>query len=168
VRGTPNIGERSLPKRVAVIGAGPSGLVTVKELLDEGHEPTCFERAGGIGGIFRFGEADGVVWESCRLTSSTLLTAFSDFPMSGKGAPHLPVGAYVEYLTRYAEAFDLLPHIRFNTTVEAIRGNRSRGWTVCVRDAQGSSQETFDAVARRRLTRSRSAPDCISTRTHRT
>jgi len=34
-----------LSKRVAVVGAGPSGLVTVKELLTEGREPTCFERA---------------------------------------------------------------------------------------------------------------------------
>ena len=33
-----------MSKRVAVIGAGPSGLVTVKELLEEGHEPTCFEK----------------------------------------------------------------------------------------------------------------------------
>ena len=35
--------------RVAVIGAGPSGLVTVKELLEEGHAPTCFEAAGEEG-----------------------------------------------------------------------------------------------------------------------
>lgn len=50
-----------MPKRVAVVGAGPSGLATVKELLEEGHEPTCFERAAGLGGIFRFDENDGVV-----------------------------------------------------------------------------------------------------------
>uniref|UniRef100_A0A3B4ADI4 Flavin-containing monooxygenase n=2 Tax=Periophthalmus magnuspinnatus TaxID=409849 RepID=A0A3B4ADI4_9GOBI len=30
-------------QRVAVIGAGPSGLTSVKECLDEGLEPTCFE-----------------------------------------------------------------------------------------------------------------------------
>ncbi|MBI3797024.1 MAG: NAD(P)-binding protein, partial [Deltaproteobacteria bacterium] len=34
-----------MSKRVAVIGAGPSGLVTIKELLEEGHAPTCFEKA---------------------------------------------------------------------------------------------------------------------------
>jgi dimethylaniline monooxygenase (N-oxide forming) len=59
-----------VPQRVAVIGAGPSGLVAIKELLEEGHEPTCFEKADGLGGVSRFGENDGVVWESCRLTSS--------------------------------------------------------------------------------------------------
>ena len=50
-----------MSKRVAVIGAGPSGLVTIKELLEEGHAPTCFEKAEGLGGVFRFGENDGVV-----------------------------------------------------------------------------------------------------------
>jgi len=69
-----------LGKRVAVTGAGPSGLVTVKELLDEGHVPTCSERASSLGGVFRFGEEEGVVWESCRLMSPALLTVFSDFP----------------------------------------------------------------------------------------
>jgi len=60
---------------VAVIGAGPSGLVVVNELLEQGHRPVCFERAGSKGGVFRFGEQDGVVWESCKLTSSGLITA---------------------------------------------------------------------------------------------
>ena len=46
-------------KRVAVIGAGPSGLATVKAPLEEGHAHTCFERAGSLGGVSRFGEPDG-------------------------------------------------------------------------------------------------------------
>jgi len=56
----------SEPKRVAVIGAGPSGLVTVKELLEEGHIPTCFEPSAGLGGVFRFDEHQGVVWARRR------------------------------------------------------------------------------------------------------
>jgi NADPH-dependent 2,4-dienoyl-CoA reductase/sulfur reductase-like enzyme len=58
------VGECRLAKRVAVVGAGPSGLVTVKELLEEGHEPACFERAAGLGGVFRFGERDPHALES--------------------------------------------------------------------------------------------------------
>jgi len=45
-------------KRVAVVGAGPSGLTTVKALLEEGHRPTCFEKASSLGGVFRFGETE--------------------------------------------------------------------------------------------------------------
>ncbi len=134
-------------KRVAVVGAGPAGLVTVKELLAEGQAPMCFERADGLGGVFRFDEADGVVWESCRLTSSPLLTAFSDFPMPADPLKHLPVGGYVDYLTAYCEAFGVLPHIRFRTTVEKVSRNPTGDWTVRVRDAAGAREERFDAVA---------------------
>lgn len=44
----------SMAKRVAVIGAGSSGLTTIKSCLDEGLEPVCFESSDGIGGLWRF------------------------------------------------------------------------------------------------------------------
>lgn len=66
---------------MAVIGAGPAGLATAKELLEEGHEVVCFERGEQVGGVFGYREEGGVVWESCRLTSSRALTAFSDYPI---------------------------------------------------------------------------------------
>ena len=64
----------------AVIGAGPAGLVAVKELLEEGHTVVCFERSSVLGGVFQFREQEGGVFESTRLTSSTFITSFSDFP----------------------------------------------------------------------------------------
>jgi len=136
-----------VPKRVAVVGAGPSGLVTVKELLDEGHEPTCFDRAPDLGGVFRFGELDGVVWKSCRLTSSPLLTSFSDFPAVPHQLMHLSAAEYVEYLGRYCDVFDLRRHIRFETSVEAVRRDPNGTWLVCTRDASGTHDLRFDAVA---------------------
>jgi dimethylaniline monooxygenase (N-oxide forming) len=133
-------------KRVAVIGAGSSGLATVKELLAEGHKPTCFEKADGLGGVFRFGESDGVVWESCRLTSSGLLTAFSDFPVSANRTGHMVVGEYVDYLTKYCEAFDVTRHIRFGTKVESVTRNPGGAWTVRTLDTHGTHEEQYDAV----------------------
>lgn len=41
-------------RTVAVIGAGPSGLTSIKACLDEGLEPTCFESSHDIGGLWRF------------------------------------------------------------------------------------------------------------------
>jgi dimethylaniline monooxygenase (N-oxide forming) len=122
-------------------------LVTVKELLDEGHEPTCFERATGLGGVFRFGEQDGVVWESCRLTSSPLLTSFSDFPAPPDRLLHLSAGEYVEYLGRYCDEFDLGRHIRYETNVEDVRRGSDGTWVVRINDATGTHETHFDAVA---------------------
>lgn len=46
--------EQTMVKRVAVIGAGVSGLSSIKCCLDEGLEPTCFERSTDIGGLWKF------------------------------------------------------------------------------------------------------------------
>uniref|UniRef100_A0A671V1B6 Flavin-containing monooxygenase n=1 Tax=Sparus aurata TaxID=8175 RepID=A0A671V1B6_SPAAU len=40
--------------RVAVIGAGPSGLASIKACPDEGMVPTCFECTIHLGGLWRF------------------------------------------------------------------------------------------------------------------
>lgn len=40
--------------RVAVIGAGPSGLTSIKACLDEGLVPTCFESSDDMGGLWKF------------------------------------------------------------------------------------------------------------------
>lgn len=41
-------------KRVAIVGAGVSGLASIKCCLEEGLEPTCFERSSDLGGLWRF------------------------------------------------------------------------------------------------------------------
>lgn len=41
-------------QRVAVVGAGVSGLSSIKCCLDEGLEPTCFERSKNLGGLWKF------------------------------------------------------------------------------------------------------------------
>ncbi|XP_071983261.1 flavin-containing monooxygenase 3-like isoform X2 [Engystomops pustulosus] len=59
-------------KTVAIIGAGISGLGAIKACLEEGLEPTCFERSDDIGGLWRF------TTSVCRLEKHT------DFPVNGQ------------------------------------------------------------------------------------
>jgi cation diffusion facilitator CzcD-associated flavoprotein CzcO len=60
-------------KHVAIIGCGASGLVTLKELLAEGHTGVIFERTSHVGGIFK------TVYQEGQMVSSTIITMFSDF-----------------------------------------------------------------------------------------
>ena len=46
--------QPTMARRVAVIGAGSSGLVCIKTCRDEGLEPVCFESSDDIGGLWRF------------------------------------------------------------------------------------------------------------------
>lgn len=43
-----------MKKRVAIVGAGVSGLASIRSCLEEGLEPTCFERSDDIGGLWKF------------------------------------------------------------------------------------------------------------------
>lgn len=41
-------------KTVAIVGAGISGLAAIRCCLEEGLEPTCFERSNDVGGLWKF------------------------------------------------------------------------------------------------------------------
>lgn len=51
----PRIPETRSGKKVAVIGAGPSGLAVADQLNHRGHEVTVFEREDQIGGLLMYG-----------------------------------------------------------------------------------------------------------------
>jgi dimethylaniline monooxygenase (N-oxide forming) / hypotaurine monooxygenase len=74
-------------RRIAVIGAGVSGLAAAKCLLEEGLEPVIYEQAPQIGGLWNYEEAlpdgGGVMYRSLRINTSKHTLAFSDFPLPG-------------------------------------------------------------------------------------
>ena len=73
-----------MSKRIAIIGAGASGLPCIKEALESGFIPICFEKTSYTGGLWRYHDDDeeGVasVMKSTIINSSKEMSAFSDFP----------------------------------------------------------------------------------------
>lgn len=49
-------------RRVAVVGAGTSGLVCIKTCVDEGLEPVCFESSDDIGGLWNYKVSGGTIY----------------------------------------------------------------------------------------------------------
>jgi cation diffusion facilitator CzcD-associated flavoprotein CzcO len=127
---------------VAVVGAGPSGLVAAKSLQEEGLEPVVFEQADGVGGQW-YGPSDhSGVWPGMRANTSKTLDAFSDFPPS-ESVPMFPrVEELRDYLQSYAKTFDLDQSIRLQTPVQRIERDDGR-WRVVTGDGGG---EGFDGV----------------------
>ncbi|TMP24607.1 hypothetical protein CWB99_21580 [Pseudoalteromonas rubra] len=139
--------KRSL--NVAVIGAGPSGIVATKELIAAAHQVTCFEMADNIGGVFNFREEEGGVYESCMLTSSITATTYSDFN-SKKGAPYyFTHQEYHQYLSDYCDNFALRESIKLSTKVEHIVQLEDGKWQVTTKllPEGDSKTQIFDAVA---------------------
>ena len=137
--------------RTCVIGAGPSGLTTIKQLLDEGHDVTCFEKNDGIGGIWYrrpSGDEDQMkVFDSVVLTVSMKLMSFSDFMPKEEGRIFYSHEKYRRYLEAYADAFDLRRHIRFDSSVTGLRKTDDGKWRVTVRSGDAQTEHDFDAVA---------------------
>ncbi|NWV10841.1 FMO1 monooxygenase, partial [Ptilonorhynchus violaceus] len=140
--------------RVAVVGAGVSGLTATKCCLDEGLEPTCFEQSQDIGGLWRYTEdieaGRPSLYASVISNSSKEMSAFSDFPYPEDFPVFLPNARLLDYLRRYAERFGLREHIKVGTTVVSIRKNpdfaTTGQWNV-VTEAKGKqTSHVFDAV----------------------
>ena len=109
-----------------VIGAGPGGLVCTKELLEQGlREIVCLEQARDVGGVF------ANTYDSLVLTSSATLSMFSDFWIGdGNHYTFWTKEEAVEYWKRYAQHFNVLDHIRFNSKVVAVVPQSSEGWQI--------------------------------------
>ncbi|XXG58853.1 hypothetical protein AAC387_Pa04g1051 [Persea americana] len=101
--------------KVAIIGAGISGLAAAKQLSH--YNPVVFEATSSIGGV----------WEHCSYQSTRLQTPrsdyeFSDYHWPERDNPTFPTYAEIlEYLDGYVVKFNLLSFIRFNTMVVEVR-----------------------------------------------
>ncbi|NXN80286.1 FMO1 monooxygenase, partial [Bombycilla garrulus] len=140
--------------RVAVVGAGVSGLAATKCCLDEGLEPTCFEQSQDIGGVWRYTEhieaGRPSLYPSVISNTSKEMSAFSDFPFPEHFPVFLPNALLLDYLRRYAEHFGLREHIRFGTRVISIRKHpdfaTTGQWNVVTEAGGKQTSDVFDAV----------------------
>lgn len=144
--------------RVAVVGAGSSGIVALKTLRERGIDAVAFELGSGVGGNWRFGNDNGMssAYRSLHINTSRTQMAYSDFPMPDD-YPDFPHHSQIlAYFEDYVAHFGLREHIRFGTRVVAVAPDeRAAGrWTVTTapRDAgeqppeAACTQAGFDAV----------------------
>lgn len=133
--------------KVGVIGAGPSGLTTIKQLRDEGHDVVCLEKSADIGGIWYRDGADSdsmKAYDDLYLTVSMKLMSFSDFMVEDRVFADRQ--GYLKYLNDYADKYGLRQCIKFNSTVDAIEKAGDR-WKASVTANGRQEHHTFEALA---------------------
>ena len=131
---------------VCVIGAGLSGLIAMKELLEKGHDVTCYEKQLREGGVFNF--PTGVVYDEMRLTVSQHFMCFTSMPAPPQEKREFWTRKqYAQYLHSFAERFDLFRHIQFSTEAKAIELCPEGQVRVTCRHGTESYERKFDAVA---------------------
>jgi cation diffusion facilitator CzcD-associated flavoprotein CzcO len=106
-----------MSNRTAVIGAGSSGMVALKALVEAGVPVDCFEKGDRVGGNWVFRNTNGMSasYRSLHINTSRERMEYSDFPMP-KHYPDFPHHSHIaEYFESYVDHFDLRRHIRFST-----------------------------------------------------
>lgn len=140
-------------KRVAVIGAGLTGLVAIKECLSEGLSVQCFEKQDHIGGQWAYTpdtpeDVHSSMYHGCILNSCRDTSSFSDFPLDPARYPdYFSHALQLRYLNEYADHFGIKKHIRFDTQVLECKPESTGGWTLKVQEKGGEPEEHhFDAL----------------------
>ncbi|GAN00763.1 FAD dependent oxidoreductase [Mucor ambiguus] len=195
-------------QKVAVIGAGPSGLVSARHLKEAGLSVRVFDRNSYVGGVWVYSERPrpkpkmptsrvarqqaehataaaansatdepqkklfemtpemqnllltkkppSACYRDLYNNTATHLMALPDFPFPENTPLYIPHFDIAEYLENYANEFDLMPLIEFDTSVDLVTKNQEdHTWelTLSKYDVYTSGmvretrwKETFDAV----------------------
>ncbi|KAK4144833.1 uncharacterized protein C8A04DRAFT_36207 [Dichotomopilus funicola] len=148
-----------MPKKVCIVGAGPSGLVAAKTLLHDvpngTFDVTLFDSQSRIGGLWPWDKNDnaGLVHPRMVANQSKHTVQFSDLSWP-EDSPQLPRAWQVgEYLARYRERYCSGATFRLGTRVETAKplpahdgesGSQLR-WSVETRSSDGEiNDEIFD------------------------
>lgn len=99
--------------KIAIIGAGFSGLANARVHREFGHDITVFEKAPDVGGVWSRTRR----YPGLRTQNDKGSYALSELKMP-KDYPQWPSGEQVQqYLELYVEKFDLAPSLRLSTEV---------------------------------------------------
>ena len=115
----------NLNSKIAVIGAGPSGITVLKNLTANGFvNITCFEISDQIGGnwVYRDKTNHSSVFKTTHIISSKKFSEYLDFPMPDD-YPDYPSGPQLlKYFNSYVDHFSLKNFI----IADIVRSNQTR------------------------------------------
>lgn len=131
--------------KVAVIGAGPSGLAATRNLVRLGFDVVGFEVHTDVGGLWDIDSPTSTMYDSAHLISSKRMTEYAEFPMADDVATYPHHAELRTYFRDYARHFGLSDHYHFSTRVTRVEPRR-HGWVVTTRPADPAGPATDDVT----------------------
>ncbi|MFT4736240.1 MAG: hypothetical protein ACI92W_000345 [Paraglaciecola sp.] len=135
-------------KRVCIIGAGPSGITALKNVIDEGLEAICYDANDRVGGNWLYSEkpSHSSVFETTHIISSKTLSQYDDYTWEDHdpSVPDYPSHQQLaSYFQGYSRHFGLDRFIKFETRVSKAVRLENGDWELTVEDAIGQQVEVF-------------------------
>ncbi|MFI7587201.1 flavin-containing monooxygenase [Spongisporangium articulatum] len=138
-----------MTRKVAVIGAGASGLSVAKVLHERGLDFDVFELSDRVGGMWVFRNPNGRsgAYRSLRINTSRARMEFSDFPLADDLPDFIGHEQVADYFEKYVTHFGFRSRIRFRTAVEHVQPLDDReGGGFRVRLSTGETSVYSDVV----------------------
>ena len=132
----PAMQTKSAGPIACVIGAGPSGIATIKRLKEHGIRYACFDASDNIGGNWYYRNPNGMsaCYQSLHIDTSKNRFAFEDYPVP-RDWPDYPHHSQIfDYLNGYVDHFGLRETITFNARVTRAHRGPDGVWTVTTSD----------------------------------
>ena len=123
--------------RIAIIGAGISGIAAASKLNKFGNQTVLFEKSDKIGGVWAVG------YPGVCLQNTAHQYTLAEFPWPFKPQRHPTRDEIIKYLNSAVETLGL--DVRKSTEVIELVED-ARGWTVRYRDEGGTREQQFDYV----------------------
>ncbi|ETS74703.1 hypothetical protein PFICI_13187 [Pestalotiopsis fici W106-1] len=128
---------------LVVVGAGWHGLAAAKVYHEVNPENSLLvlEAAATLGGVW----AEDRLYPGLKTNNMLGTYEYPDFPMTTetfgvKPGEHIPGRVCHEYLTKYAEKFNIIDCIRYHTKVEVAEHQREGGWVLTLNTVTGDGK----------------------------
>lgn len=138
-----------LHARIAVIGAGPSGITAVKQLCEAGFtDVVCFDRNDAVGGnwLYRPESSHSSVFETTHIISSKSLSSYQAYPMPASYPDYPSHAQLAAYFQGYADHFGVTGHVAFGAEVLSAVPLPGHRWQLDVLQHGDARREVFDAL----------------------
>lgn len=140
--------------KIAVIGAGASGLCAIKNAIEYGCEVMAFEQTSNVGGLWNYTDETEKDKYGLDIHSSMYQNLVTNLPIELMCFPNEPFRDQKEsfvtseevlsYYNNYAKVHELLQFIKFEHNVLRVRPLVNDKWEVIVKDLKEDSYKTFN------------------------
>lgn len=132
--------------RYAIIGAGPMGLATARQLQKFNVPFEGFELHSDIGGLWDINNPHSTMYESAHLISSKRMTEFSEFPMKDEVPTYPKHNDVCQYFHAYSEQYKLKSFFRFGCCVTAVTPQEDGSWRLHWQDEDACHDKVFAGI----------------------